>query len=418
MLALIFPGQGSQIIGMGKEFYNSYPAARNIFEQASEQLKWDVADVCFNSSEEKLAQTNLTQPVLLTVEIAILEAVKREFALPITFSAGHSLGEYSALISAGAISFQDALRVVHKRGQLMYEASTKDEGMMALTGVSISEVEQICSELRASGTSIIIACYNSPEQVVVSGNNIALDAVIQALARSNAKHVRLNVGAAFHTPSLHFCAETLKESLQTLAWQVPNHAFLSNVLGCPYPQDVREWPALLSRQITQPVRWMQCIRFLYSRNVTHMLEIGPGQVLTRLNKAIMPNIQNCTISHPDDLEPAQRMISNIQPSVISFAFIGRCLAFAAATRNHDPKKMSFEEHCHRPYVEVMRLYQSLQQGFKQVDEQGCRQALEMLTAVMDFKGISIAEQDIRLQELSWFDRFHLIEAKMPKQTML
>ncbi len=274
-------------MGMGEDLYRDYPAARNIFDQADDILDFDLAKLCFQGPGEELNLTEKAQPAVLTVSIACLEALKAQisgFNFQVEAVAGHSLGEYTALVAAGALEFASALRLVRKRAQFMKEASTENPGgMMAVIGLSPEQVEKICGESRGI---VQIANLNCPGQVVISGDTKSLEWAGERAKEAGARKViGLAVSGPFHSSLMKSAAEKSAGEIDVVEVRVPGVPFLANVKGdflCE-PFLIKE---SLVRQIDSPVRWEDSMRKILERGIKSFLEIGPGKVLTGLLRRI------------------------------------------------------------------------------------------------------------------------------------
>lgn len=410
MLALLFSGQGAQRVGMGQDFCDRSPASRAVFAEANEILGWDVAELCFAGDAAKLARTRYTQPALFTVEMAILAAVRDELELPVAFAAGHSLGELTALTAAGALSFADGLRLVERRGRLMDEAAREAQGLLAVSGIGSADVEELRQDLEGLGVPLDLACHNSPEQVVLAGELGALERAAERVQELGGKSVRLKVSAAFHSRWMRECAGRFADSLAQVAWQEPAFPVVANESARPYPADREAWAGILTRQLVRPVKWLQTVRFLCAQGVTHVLEIGPTAVLSRLAEEVLPALRARTVARVADLDRARELVGELASAPLELALIGRCLAHAAATRNHAvADEDGFERECRQPYRQVMERYQRLLERPSLVSVDDCRLAVEMLERVLAHKGVGAAERRERWQELSWLDRHALTE---------
>lgn len=290
-LAMLFPGQGSQYVGMGKELVEQFSIARSTFEEASDALGEDLLGLCIYGPEERLRLTANAQPAILTLSVAALRVVQQELGLKAICAAGHSLGEYSALVAAGAMAFGDAVRVVRKRGQFMQEAVPEGEGAMAaILGLEAPQVDEICS--RVAGSQVVVAAnYNGPGQTVVSGHTAAVDRVAKAAKEMGAKKVvPLPVSAPFHSPLLKPAGEKLRRVLEGIRFQEPAFDVISNVDAAPYPSE-DSIADLLARQVSSPVRWEQCMRVMASRGAGIAVELGPKKALVGLLKRIAPEVE-------------------------------------------------------------------------------------------------------------------------------
>ena len=282
-LALMFPGQGSQVVGMGCDLCAAYPPMRDAYAEASDVLDYDLEQVCAMGPAETLARTDVTQPALLVNSIGIFR-ILADAGLRFEAAFGHSLGEYSALVAAGALSFDDALRLVRRRGQEMLRAAEANPGgMAAVIGLPDEKVE----ELTAGTDGVWPANFNSPGQVVVSGTKAALDDLAAKATEAGAKRVLpLAVGGAFHAPLIAAAQAPLRAELEVTEWHTPDPAFFS---ACSLAFENGDFVELLSRQLVSPVRFTQSVNTLYAAGYDSFLEVGPGSVLSGLVRRIAPD---------------------------------------------------------------------------------------------------------------------------------
>lgn len=303
MVALIFPGQGSQYVGMGKEFYETYPSSREIFKEAEEKIGLDLAELCFSGPSPKLDLTENCQPAVLTVSIASFKALKDSVPdLKLQMLAGHSLGEFSSLVVAGSFSFGDGVNLVRKRGLLMAEAGRKNPGgMVAVIGLETSEVERIC------GDSVQLANLNCPGQVVVSGGKEAIERVVTEVKAAGGKVIPLSVSGAFHSHLMREACEEFAEELERVSISSPLFPVIGNssadVLSSS--EDVRE---SLRRQIVSPVRWQESMSKMIEEGIDTFIEIGPGRVLSKLLARIDRNIQVGHVENKKTLEETIQLL--------------------------------------------------------------------------------------------------------------
>lgn len=302
-IGLVFPGQGSQYVGMGKKLYEQYKEAKEVFETADDVLGYSISKICFQGPEELLKLTENTQPALLTVSYAVYKVISSRVPLNPKYMTGHSLGEYSALVSAESISFEDAVMVVHKRGKFMQEAVPIGVGgMLAVLGMDDFEVEEACNEVDPSFGVVTPANFNSPGQIVVSGNIKALERLIDILKDRGAKKVvSLPVSAPFHSPLMAEASEKLAEVLNGIKINKPRFQVLSNVTAEPY-QTEEEVKRLLVTQVKNPVKWVDCIKYMALNGVNEFIELGAGKVLSGLIKRIEKDAKTVNIEHPEEIE--------------------------------------------------------------------------------------------------------------------
>lgn len=285
LIALIFPGQGSQTVGMGKELAEKYPEARQTFEEADDALGYKLSQFCFEGPEEQLRLTEITQPAILTVSIAALRVLETRMPRP-TYVAGHSLGEYAAHVASGTFGFADAVRTVRQRGKYMQEAVPVGVGAMAaILGMDLEKVITVCQDA-AHGEVCSAANINSPEQVVISGNTAAVERATKLADERGAKRAKLlPVSAPFHCALMKPAQERLKIDLDKLKMQPPVYPVASNVDAEFVTDDIRANDTLV-RQVTGSVRWDPCMRLLIAKGVQTFVEVGPGKVLCGLMRQI------------------------------------------------------------------------------------------------------------------------------------
>jgi len=288
--AFIFPGQGSQYIGMGKELFENFQIAKQVFEEAEDTLHLSLKDICFEVPEEILKLTENTQPAILTVSIAALKVLEQEKGVTAELVAGHSLGEYSALVASGAFSFKDAVRIVRLRGKFMQEAVPVGEGgMAAILGMYREEVEKICKEV-SQGEVLSPANYNCPGQITISGHIKAVERAIERVKKEGKKAVLLPVSAPFHCPLMKPAGERLEEAMEDVFVEELKIPVVTNVEADLNRSKQRVKPLLVA-QVYHPVRWEESMLRMIEKGIERMIEIGPGKVLTGLMKRIDSKIE-------------------------------------------------------------------------------------------------------------------------------
>jgi len=300
-LAYIFPGQGSQSIGMGKDLFDNFTAARQVFEEADDALGFSLSEMCFSGDEADLQLTANTQPAILAASVAAFRAMESEgFAKP-DFVAGHSLGEYSALVAAGVLDFADAVRTVRKRGTYMQEAVPVGVGAMAaILGLDVEKIEAGCAEA-AQGQVCSPANINSPSQVVIAGNAEAIDRACEILKEKGAKRaIKLNVSAPFHCALMMPAQEKLAEDLKNLSYGQFAFPIVHNVDAAESSNSGAVCDKL-TQQVSSPVRWLRSVENLAAGGVDTFVEVGPGKVLTGLVRQINRDARGFNVENTEGL---------------------------------------------------------------------------------------------------------------------
>jgi len=300
--AFIFPGQGSQTVGMGKELYEGFATAKAVFDAADAALGFSITNLCFNGPEDELRKTYNTQPAILTVSIACYEVLK-EFGIQPNIVAGHSLGEYSALVAAGALSFADAVRLVRKRGQLMQEAVPLGEGSMAaILGLERQVVIDICEKSQMEFGAVQAVNFNCPGQIVIAGKKEAVEKACEMLKAAGAKRtIMLPVSAPFHSTLMKPAAEKLALELSAITVSDAVIPVVANIHGGIITQAL-EIEKSLVEQADHPVEWEKCVAEIAKFGATTFIEVGPGKVLSALTKKITKEIDNLNVEDTVSLE--------------------------------------------------------------------------------------------------------------------
>ena len=302
-IAFIFPGQGAQYVGMGKEFYDRFRVAKEVFEEADDTLRFSISSLCFHGPEGELRLTENTQPAILTTSIAALKVLQTEKGIDPQFTAGHSLGEYSALVASGGLAFAEAVQTVRLRGKFMQEAVPVGEGAMAaILGMEREEVEKLCEE--AGGQEVLSpANFNCPGQIVIAGHSKAVQRAIERVKQDGKRAVLLPVSAPFHSPLMKPAGARLEKVLEEISVKDLNVAVVTNV-EAEINTSKEKVKALLVAQVSSPVRWEESMRRMIKEGIEKVLEIGPGKVLSGLMKRIDPNIRTGNL---EDLQTLKKI---------------------------------------------------------------------------------------------------------------
>ena len=306
--AIVFPGQGSQAPGMGKDLAENFAVARQVFEEADDALGFAISRLCFDGPAEDLELTENTQPAILTVSVAAFRALREAGIEAPAFVAGHSLGEYSALVAAGSLNLTDAVRTVRARGRYMQEAVPVGTGAMAAAiGGDLEAIERICAE--AAGDQVCsIANINAPNQVVIAGNTEAVDRAVELLSGVARKVVKLKVSAPFHCALMKPAQDRLAADLERLNFSAPAMPVVTNVdaRATTAPDELRD---ALVRQVSAPVRWVESMQLLVEQGVDRFVEAGPGKVLSGLMRQINRDVKMLNVEDAASLETTRAALA-------------------------------------------------------------------------------------------------------------
>jgi len=304
MFSVIFPGQGSQIVGMGKEFYDKFELVKSLFKEADETLKYSISKLILEGPKEELDLTANTQPAIFLISYSIFNIIKKEFNIDLNkakYFAGHSLGEYSALSCAGYLNFSETLKILRIRGDAMQNSVPKGEGgMVAVLGSTVEVIEKILEDNRSKFIAQI-ANDNSEGQIVLSGKTGDLEKLIEVLKENSIKNIKLPVSAPFHCSLMSKATKIMTEELNKISFSDGSNNLISNVTAEPISNS-EDLKSLLIKQIENRVRWRESVLNMVNNNVDHFIEIGPGKVLSGLVKRINREVKINTINSQEDIE--------------------------------------------------------------------------------------------------------------------
>ncbi|MBK3493952.1 ACP S-malonyltransferase [Viridibacillus sp. YIM B01967] len=388
-IALLFPGQGSQYLGMGKNYYDSFHTVRTVFEEANDTLGFDLKKLCFEGSLEELSKTNNTQPTLLAVSVAYYKVYMQEIGIIPKYAAGHSLGEFSALTCSGAITFSDALKMVRKRGELMAGTAGSNRGVMvAINGLEQISLKELCSQYSHVDNPVVIACNNLTLQNVISGMEDAVDIVVKKAVEKGAKVSYLNVSAPFHSPYMKLAANQFKKELQQYKFNKPKWSILSNVTALPYEGD--DMSTILAEQMLMPVKWNDTMSYLEKQNVDAVIEMGPNMILKHLWQKKRNGIEAFAIEdHTDFMELYEKKCEAGKNTEV----INKCIATVVCTRN---RNWNEEE-----YVEgVIKLYKKMQFIQNKIEEEDREPMLEEINEITALLRTVLKTKKVPFDEVS------------------
>lgn len=405
-VALVFPGQGSQYVGMGKDLYTNYDIARETFETANEVLGFDLTKLCFEGDLTQLTKTENTQPAILTCSVAAYRVLMQEANIDVLFYAGHSLGEISALTCTGAIEFSDALNIVRKRGLFMQSAVPEGlGGMAAISGSDPELIRNICKE-HSNGETVVISNYNAPDQQVISGNIKALNNVTEQLKKADARVIPLKVSAPFHSPLMKPAADSFKKELNKYSFKEFKAPVISNVTAQPYdtPDMIIE---NLTRQITEPVQWVSTVEYLYDTDIELVLEVGPKTVIQRLIKKIKPEMEVYSIEKQEHVISIKELLSKNNKNQYNGNLVTKCMAIAVCTRNRNWDNEEYKKGVIEPYNTLKKISEELEESGKEPSKEDIHQSLKLLKKIFTTKKVPEEEQEFRFNQI--FDQFGKID---------
>ncbi len=400
-LAFLFPGQGAQYIGMGSKLCENFSVAGQVFDEANEALDFDLKKLCLQGSMDELTKTENTQPAILTASVAAFKVYMQEIGIKPDYTAGHSLGELSALCCAGGIQFTDAVRLVRQRGRLMQQAVPEGIGSMAaVSGVEKEIIEKECYLVSKEGNIVVVSNYNSLEQIVISGHVKAVNAVGEQLKSMGARVVYLKVSAPFHSPLMQPASDSFREELKKYNFCEMEWPVISNVTAKPYPgkEQIIDY---LSVQITNPVKWQSTIEYLQNSGINKAVEMGPKAVLKNLLRSNTSISIFSSETREDILHLKKKLVSEKETETVNngMMFITRCIATAVSTKNRNWDENMYQKGVVESYRKLVALKEELIKGSTQPTEEHIEEALHLLKQILDTKLLPDNEQKDRLNKL-------------------
>jgi [acyl-carrier-protein] S-malonyltransferase len=403
-LAMLFPGQGSQQIGMGKILCEQFETARRTFQEANEALNDDIQKLCFEGSVEELTKTINSQPAILTASVAAFRVYMEEIAVPPSVMAGHSLGEYTALVCAGSMGFADAVRIVRQRGRFMQEAVPVGSGaMVSVGGIAAETVEEECKA--ATGSNGKVACisnYNATDQIVISGHKEAIDYLSDKFSQMGANVIPLKVSAPFHCALMQVAAENLNQELRKYTFNDFSCPVIANVDANPYTSK-DSIVDILTKQVVKPVRWIETMHWLRDEGIETAIEIGPKPVLKNLMRRDVKEITVYNFGNAYDEATMQNHLNQLRNFKQQInhhgnfmTVINRCLKAAICTKNNNWNNDEYQKGVVEPYRMVRQMQTSLEKSGAEPSLQDVEKALNMLRTVLETKK---TPEEIRVKRL-------------------
>lgn len=397
-IALLFPGQGAQYVGMGKKLCENFKIADQVFQTANDILGFNLQRICFKGDLEELTKTENAQPALLTTSYAHSKVLLYEHEITPSFFAGHSLGEFTALVCVGALSFADALKLVRKRGQLMKKASEANAGtMVAVLGMDVNVIQEECTKISKADSLVVVSNHNSPEQAVLSGDHEAILKISDLLGQKGARLKKLRVSAAFHSPMMEEAAKEFEDELRRYQYKTPQWPVMSNVTGEPIT-DSSQFIDELSQQLTKSVQWVSTMRYLKEQGVNIFIDCGPGKVIKNLTIKNLPLFEAYSLDVEKDTDRLKEKLPSKNHKVIPNV-VGKCLAIAVCTQNRNWDNGEYERGVVKPFQEIHNLHNQLKESGKEPDKEEMVYALNRLRSIFKTKQSPIHEQRERFNQI-------------------
>ena len=404
-IAMLFPGQGSQYVGMGKMLCEQFEIAKKTFQEANDALDYNIQKLCFEGSLDELTKTENSQPAILTASVAAFRVYTQEIGAVPDFLAGHSLGEYSALVCAGGIDFTDAVKIVRQRGRFMQEAVPIGTGAMAaIAGIDSCVIEKECEKYSESSSQTVgVSNYNAPDQTVISGNIAAIEILSEKFTAMGAHVVRLNVSAPFHCSLMQQAADNLNKELQKYSYNEFKYPVIANINAQPYKTS-DEIVDTLTKQVVNPVRWSESMNYLKGHDVDFAIEMGPKTVLKNLMKRNIKEVPVYSFETEEHIAAVKNQLPDTGKQSTKnrgnlMLLITRCMGVAVCTKNSNWDDNEYQKGVVEPYRSIKQKQIKLEEeGIEPTLEQA-EEALLMLKSVFKTKGTSEKEQVERFNQI-------------------
>jgi len=401
-VAVLFPGQGAQHSGMGKLLYEEYAIARVTFEEAGDILGFDLYGMCTGGRLSELNRLENMLVAILTCSVASFRVYQSETGIKPMYMAGHSLGEYSALVCSGAVEFRDALRLVRLRSRLAQMVADKENGLLAVCNqINARIVDDTCKKISAGERPVAVACWNSPEQTVIAGCYEAVLDVQDALMEAGGQVTPLFMSAPFHSPVMREAASELRMELEACRYHPFQVPVIANVDARPYPSS-RLIPEKLSAQMAKPVLWQQTMDFLEEQEVELAVEMGPQAITSILVNSYCKKVRAVSFGQKDDRQALLKLIrsgSGNGPDTNPISMVDKCLAHAIATRNRNENRDEFENGVIKPYEAIEQFLDMGAKNGLPLDKTDVIDALKLLKKIFDTKKVPENEQKERFEEI-------------------